>query len=75
MPPPAPTRGATADSGVTLEMLSSNSGGPVPYFNSGCWTEKPCHFLTLRDGVVEVRAFHEGVVEEVEVPTELVPVA
>lgn len=36
---------------------------PVQYFNSGCWTEKPCHFLTVRDGVVEVRAFQEELAE------------
>jgi UDP-2,3-diacylglucosamine pyrophosphatase LpxH len=29
----------------------------VPYFNSGCWTETPCHFLTLTDGVVTLNAF------------------
>ena len=28
--------------------------GPVWYYNSGCWTEKPCHYLTLADGVVTV---------------------
>lgn len=42
----------------------SNTDGPVQYFNSGCWTEKPCHFLTVLDGVVEVRAYHEAVREE-----------
>jgi hypothetical protein len=30
---------------------------PLPYFNSGCWTEFPCHFLTLTDGVVTLNAF------------------
>lgn len=44
----------------------SNLSGPVAYFNSGCWTEKPCHFLTLKDGVVEVRAFDAGAVVEVD---------
>ncbi len=40
-------------------------GGPVAYFNSGCWTEKPCHFLTLRDGVVEVNAYADAAAETV----------
>jgi len=31
--------------------------GPVHYFNSGCWTEKPCQYLTVRDGVIELHAF------------------
>jgi len=30
---------------------------PVPYFNSGCWTEKPCHYLTVKDGVVELHRY------------------
>ena len=29
---------------------------PLPYFNSGCWTESPCHYLSLSDGVVELHA-------------------
>jgi UDP-2,3-diacylglucosamine pyrophosphatase LpxH len=33
------------------------TGGRVEYFNSGCWTEKPCHFLTLRNGVVAVHEY------------------
>jgi UDP-2,3-diacylglucosamine pyrophosphatase LpxH len=30
---------------------------PLPYFNSGCWTETPCHYLSLADGVVRLHAF------------------
>lgn len=30
---------------------------PLPYFNSGCWTETPCHYLSLADGVVSLHAF------------------
>jgi UDP-2,3-diacylglucosamine pyrophosphatase LpxH len=30
---------------------------PLPYFNSGCWTETPCHYLALADGVVSLHAF------------------
>jgi UDP-2,3-diacylglucosamine pyrophosphatase LpxH len=28
--------------------------GPVQYFNSGCWTERPCHYLSILDGQVEL---------------------
>jgi UDP-2,3-diacylglucosamine pyrophosphatase LpxH len=42
---------------------AANTSGPVHYFNSGCWTEKPCHYLTVKDGVVEVHAYQEGVPE------------
>jgi UDP-2,3-diacylglucosamine pyrophosphatase LpxH len=34
--------------------------GPVHYFNSGCWTEKPCHYLAVRDGVIEVCSYQSG---------------
>ena len=40
----------------------ASSAGPVPYFNSGCWTEKPCHYLVIDNGAVEVRAFGEALV-------------
>lgn len=33
--------------------------GPVGYFNSGCWTERPCTYLTVADGEIDVRAFVE----------------
>jgi UDP-2,3-diacylglucosamine pyrophosphatase LpxH len=39
----------------------ANTGGPVQYFNSGCWTEKPCHYLTVLNGVVTVCAYTEDV--------------
>jgi UDP-2,3-diacylglucosamine pyrophosphatase LpxH len=32
-------------------------GSPVSYYNSGCWTELPCHYLTVRAGVVQLHAF------------------
>ena len=31
--------------------------GPVQYFNSGCWTELPCHYLSLTNGVVELHSY------------------
>lgn len=43
----------------------ANTTGPVHYFNSGCWTEKPCHYLTVRDGVVELASYTESVPDEV----------
>ena len=29
------------------------------YFNSGCWTEQQCHYLEVRDGMVELKS-HVG---------------
>ncbi len=31
--------------------------GPVHYFNSGCWTERPCHYLAIRGEVIGVCSF------------------
>jgi len=33
---------------------------PVSYFNSGCWTEKPCTYLILEKGVVTVHEYHDA---------------
>src|SRR5262249_45015149 len=35
----------------------ANTGGPVHYFNSGCWTELPCTYLTVEDGLIELHTF------------------
>ena len=35
----------------------ADAGGPVAYFNSGCWTELPCTYLTVRDGAVRLHEF------------------
>lgn len=42
----------------------ANTAGPVHYFNSGCWTEKPCHYLTVLNGVVSVCSYTEEVSDE-----------
>jgi UDP-2,3-diacylglucosamine pyrophosphatase LpxH len=31
----------------------------VPYFNSGCWTELPCTYLTVANGLVRVHHFED----------------
>jgi UDP-2,3-diacylglucosamine pyrophosphatase LpxH len=31
--------------------------GPVWYYNSGCWTEKPCHYLSVKEGRVELHEY------------------
>jgi UDP-2,3-diacylglucosamine pyrophosphatase LpxH len=44
-----------------------NLEGPVEYYNSGCWTELPCSYLTVADGCVEVCYFRVAPAED-EVP-------
>jgi UDP-2,3-diacylglucosamine pyrophosphatase LpxH len=34
-----------------------SEAGPVAYYNGGSWTEKPCHYLTLAHGLVELHAY------------------
>ncbi|MDY3551577.1 UDP-2,3-diacylglucosamine diphosphatase [Gemmata sp. JC717] len=43
----------------------ANETGPIRYYNSGCWTEKPCHYLTVANGVVKVCSYTEEVSDEV----------
>jgi hypothetical protein len=43
----------------------ANEKGAIGYYNSGCWTEKPCHYLTVRNGGVELRSYTEAISEEV----------
>ena len=38
-------------------LAVASTAGPVWYYNSGCWTEKPCHYLTLAAGAVTVCAY------------------
>lgn len=32
----------------------------VSYYNGGCWTERPCHYLTLAGGVVSLASYTEA---------------
>ena len=34
-----------------------SSLGPVPYYNSGCWTELPCTYLAVANGQLELLRF------------------
>jgi UDP-2,3-diacylglucosamine pyrophosphatase LpxH len=42
-----------------IHMTVANRSGEVHYFNSGCWTELPCSYLTVAAGEVEVHSFRE----------------
>jgi UDP-2,3-diacylglucosamine pyrophosphatase LpxH len=53
-------------------LPAAQTTGPVHYFNSGCWTERPCHYLAVAAGAVELRTFAEEVPEPVD--QALVPV-
>jgi UDP-2,3-diacylglucosamine pyrophosphatase LpxH len=63
--------------GHTHHVVTRTSGN-VHYFNSGCWTERPCHYLTVLQGEVTTHEYQEfsPVIEEAVVspePTNLIP--
>jgi UDP-2,3-diacylglucosamine pyrophosphatase LpxH len=39
---------------------------PIAYFNSGCWTELPCSYLTVADGIVRLHTFKPESVPAIE---------
>jgi UDP-2,3-diacylglucosamine pyrophosphatase LpxH len=36
---------------------AENKKGRVWYYNSGCWTENPCHYLLINNGIVNINQF------------------
>ncbi len=55
-------------------LAVAQTEGPVAYFNSGCWTELPCHYLTVEHGIIRVEAFQtEKVLAQVAVEPEAGP--
>lgn len=39
--------------------LELDKPGPISYYNSGCWTELPCTYLTVLEGIVKICHFTE----------------
>lgn len=31
--------------------------GPVKYYNTGCWTEQPCSYAEIKDGIILIKNF------------------
>jgi UDP-2,3-diacylglucosamine pyrophosphatase LpxH len=50
-------KGCTAVCCGHTHVAVARTDQPLPYFNSGCWTELPCSYLSVRDGVVQLHAF------------------
>lgn len=34
--------------------------GPVKYYNTGCWTENPCNYIEIKNGLVLVKNFSKS---------------
>ena len=59
--------------GHTHHAVATELDG-VHYFNSGCWTEMPCTYLTVADGRIEIQAFAVPEADEAEeTAAELLP--
>jgi UDP-2,3-diacylglucosamine pyrophosphatase LpxH len=50
-------RGCTMAACGHTHVAVARTDQPVPYFNSGCWTELPCNYLTVADGDVRLHEF------------------
>jgi len=46
----------------------SREEGDVWYYNSGCWTENPCHYITVDNGAMKLCQWHEEVPQEAAEP-------
>ena len=53
-------------------MAIERNERPVSYYNSGCWTEKPCTYLVLEKGIVTLHQFQELMPEAASVEPEVV---
>ena len=63
----AKRRGCSAVCCGHTHSATAQTDQPIPYFNSGCWTELPCSYLTVAEGCVRLHEFApvEALVEEV----------
>jgi UDP-2,3-diacylglucosamine pyrophosphatase LpxH len=43
---------------------------PIPYFNSGCWTELPCTYLSVTKGNIQLHVFGAAEIFEIEPATD-----
>ncbi len=69
-------KGCTAVCTGHTHHAEADAGRPVAYFNSGCWTELPCTYLTVRDGAVRLHEFRpEAAGESIAVPRSAPPEA
>ncbi len=58
-------RGCTAVCCGHTHQPAANKDLTIPYYNSGSWTELPCTYLTIAEGVVQLHRF-EDTAEKVE---------
>jgi UDP-2,3-diacylglucosamine pyrophosphatase LpxH len=59
-------RGCTSVCCGHTHAAVAHTDQPIPYFNSGCWTELPCTYLTVSEGAIRLQTFEEAEVEVAE---------
>lgn len=52
----------------------ANETGSIAYFNSGSWTEKPCQYLTVHNGSIELHAYDKADVESLDIEQPIKPI-
>jgi UDP-2,3-diacylglucosamine pyrophosphatase LpxH len=57
----ARSKGCTAVCCGHTHAAVARADSAIPYYNSGCWTELPCHYLTVDNGIVTLQSFAESV--------------
>jgi UDP-2,3-diacylglucosamine pyrophosphatase LpxH len=53
-------RGCTIVTCGHTHAALANIDQPIPYYNSGCWTELPCTYLTVKGGNVQLRTYEHA---------------
>ncbi len=55
------------------EDLPTLTAGSPSYYNTGCWTDHHCHYLTVKDGIVRLEEVNVDVIlaEETAVPSSM----
>jgi UDP-2,3-diacylglucosamine pyrophosphatase LpxH len=57
------SKGCTAVCCGHTHSSYDRQNGSVHYWNSGCWTERPCTYLTISEGRIELHRFTDSVTD------------
>jgi UDP-2,3-diacylglucosamine pyrophosphatase LpxH len=57
--------------GHTHDPVCGAHDSGIQYYNSGSWTERPCHFLTIREGQIRLNSYLQTEENDVSMAPEL----
>jgi UDP-2,3-diacylglucosamine pyrophosphatase LpxH len=66
-------KGCTAVCCGHTHAPAANTDQAIAYHNGGCWTELPCTYLTVEDGVVSLHVYGEEAVQAPDATAEATP--